>query len=75
MFMEIKELYRYEREPGKITVSPIKPECEYTIMYRIIASEGYEITLDGINKYSSIDANTNEGWYEVEMLIEEESEE
>ena len=39
--MTIKTLYKYEREGGKITVSPIMPEDKpYTEMYRLIADEG-----------------------------------
>ena len=69
--MEIKELYRYEREPGKVTVSTVKPECEYTAMYRIIASEGFLVTQDGMNQYGVVDTNNKDGWYEVEAPIEE----
>ena len=64
--MEIKKLYRYEREDNKITISPDKPECEYTELYRIIADEDKLVTLDGETKYSVIDSEINEGWYEVD---------
>lgn len=69
--MEIRELYRYEREQGKVTVSTEKPNCEYTVVYRIIASENHLVTQDGINKYSVIDTDTKDGWYEVEEPKEE----
>ena len=44
--MRIVNLYRYEREPGKITTSPVKPNdgIDYTIIYRLIADEGMAIT-------------------------------
>ena len=31
--MQIVTLYRYEREPEKITVSPEKPDAEYAYIY------------------------------------------
>lgn len=64
--MIIKELYRYEREASKITVSPEKPECDYTVKYRLIADEGKELTKDGENFTTCIDVDNTEGWYEVE---------
>ena len=64
--MIIKVLYRYEREAGKITVSPEKPECDYTNKFRLIADEGKELTNDGENFTTCIDVDTPEGWYEVE---------
>ena len=64
--MEIKKLYRYEREDNKITISPDKPDCEYTELYRIIADEDKLVTLNGETKYSVIDSEINEGWYEVD---------
>ena len=64
--MEIRKLYRYEREKGKITVSPIKPECEYTELYRVIADEGKVVTLDGEETFDVIDTEVKDGWYEVD---------
>lgn len=64
--MIIKELYRFEREEGKITVSPIKPDCEYTLRYRLIAEEDKMLTKDGENFTTCIDVESPEGWYEVE---------
>ena len=69
--MTVKELYHYEREAGKITVSTEKPECDYTIKYRIIAEEGKAITNDGENFTSCIDVDSPEGWYEVEAKTTE----
>lgn len=63
--MEIKTLYRYEREPGKITVSTEKPDCEYEERYRVISSVGMLVTNNGIDLHSAIDTNTKNGWYEV----------
>lgn len=64
--MEIKTLYRYEREGGKITVSPEKPNTPYEETYRVIADEGKLVTLDGENTYSVIDTDVKEGWYEID---------
>ena len=43
--MITKTLYRYEREPGCITVSTEQPtNVEYTEIYRLIADEGKVLT-------------------------------
>ena len=63
--MIVKELYCYEREEGKVTVSTEKPDCDYTLRYRLIADEGKELTKDGENYISCIDVESTEGWYEV----------
>lgn len=64
--MEIKNLYKYKRADGGTTISPNKPDCDYTIMYRIIASEGKVITKDGINVTICADVDSIEGWYEID---------
>lgn len=64
--MKIKTLYRYEREGGGITVSPVKPDCEYTELVRLIADEGKALTKDGENTCLVIDTKSTEGWYEVD---------
>lgn len=64
--MTVKELYCYEREEGKITVSPEKPECDYTIKFRLIADEHKVLTNDGENFTTCIDVDSTEGWYEVD---------
>lgn len=64
--MKIITLYKYTREDGGITVSPNKPECEYTELVRIVADEGKRITKDGENLYTVIDQATTNGWYEVD---------
>lgn len=68
--MTVKELYRYERETGKITVSTEKPEGDYTLRYRLIADEGKVLTKDGENFTPCIDVETTEGWYEVEEPVQ-----
>lgn len=64
--MEIRTLYRYEREDGKITVSPEKPNALYEELYRIVADEKKHVTLDGENTYSVIDTEIKDGWFEVD---------
>ena len=61
--MIVKELYCYEREAGKITVSPEKPDCDYTLKFRLIAEEGEELTKDSENFTTCIDVDDTEGWY------------
>ena len=67
--MTVKELYCYEREVGKITISTEKPDCEYTLRYRLIADEGKEITNDGENFTTCIDVDITDGWYEITNSI------
>ena len=64
--MEIKNLYKYKREDGGTTVSPVMPDVECEPMYRVIAAEGMAVTKDGVNLYPVIDTDDTEGWYEVE---------
>ena len=62
--MEIKALYRYERENGCVTVSPVKPDVEYTEMYRLIADEG-KILVNGDIQTPCTDVESTEGWIEI----------
>ena len=70
--MQIVNLYRYEREPEKITTSPIKPDdgIDYTIIYRLIADEGMAIT-DGTSIVECVDTNSSEGWADCKAPISE----
>ena len=63
--MIVKELYCYERETDKITVSTEKPDCEYILRYRLIANDEKQLTQDGINFTTCIDVESTDGWYEV----------
>lgn len=67
--MIVKELYCYEREERKVTVSTEKPECDYSLRFRLIADEGKELTKDGANFTTCIDVDSTEGWYEVNIPI------
>lgn len=62
--MQIKKLYKYEREGGGITISPNKPEGEYIEMYRLIADEGKMLT-DGVNICPCADVESVDGWEEI----------
>lgn len=64
--MEIKTLYKYTRPDGGTSVSLVKPDGEYTEMARLIADEGKVVTKDGAGFYSCADADSADGWYEVE---------
>ena len=68
--MEKITLYRYEREGGGTTVSPEKPDCEYTELYRLIADEGMELVKDDIYT-CCIDTDNVEDWEEVATVINE----
>lgn len=64
--MQIIKLYKYERADGGVTVSPVKPDCEYTEMVRLVADEGKVLTMDGEDFTSCVDTDSAEGWYEVD---------
>lgn len=64
--MTVKELYCFEREESKITHSLEKPDCEYTLRFRLIADEDKELTKDGENFTTCVDVESTEGWVEVE---------
>lgn len=64
--MIVKELYCYEREEGKVTVSTEKPEGDYSLRFRLIADEDKVLIKDGENFTTCIDVDSTEGWYEVD---------
>lgn len=70
--MQILTLYKYQREGGGVTVSPIKPDCEYTELFRIIADEGKILTKDFQNLTLCADVETPDGWYELDAPVEKE---
>ena len=59
-------LYKYIREGGGVTVSPVKPDAAYTEMYRLVADEGKVLTQEGLNYTTCVDTETTIGWYEVD---------
>lgn len=58
-------LYKYQREDGGTTVSPTKPDCEYTTLHRLVADEGMFLTNGEISALV-IDVDSVDGWQEVE---------
>jgi hypothetical protein len=66
------KIYKFKRQDGGLTVSPNKPEGEYTEGVRIIADPGKAITKDGVNFYPAKDEDSLDGWYEVDAPEEEE---
>ena len=66
------KLYKFKRADGGMTVSPNKPEGEYTEGVRIIADPGKAITKDGVSLYPAKDEDTLDGWYEVDAPVNEE---
>ena len=64
--MQTINLYKYTRADGGVTVTPVKPDCEYMPMYRLVADEGKELTQDGVNTTACADVESADGWYEVD---------
>lgn len=71
--MQTIKLYRYEREGGGMTVSPVMPDCEYTNLFRLVADEGKALT-DGENLTFCVDTDSVDGWHEVDAPDEETDE-
>ena len=70
--MEIKLLYRFLRDDGGVTESLNKPDgAEYTIRYRLIASDGKLLT-DGTTETFCIDVDSTDGWTEIDDLEKDE---
>lgn len=66
--MEIKSLYRFLREDGGVTESPDEPDdTEYTIRFRLIASDGKLLT-NGTVETFCIDVDSTDGWIEIDDL-------
>ena len=65
--MKTTIIYRYKRDDGGVTVSPIKPAVAYTEAYRLIADDGKALTQDNVNLTPCVDVISIDGWYEVEV--------
>ena len=64
--MQIIKLYRYVRDGGGITVSPVKPDGEdYAMRYRLIADDGKAIT-SGTIVTTCIDVESADSWYDID---------
>ena len=62
--MKIIPIYRYTRPDGGVSVSPNKPDCEYTEMFRIIADEGCTLR-KGDLEATCVDTDNVEEWEEL----------
>lgn len=60
--MTVKPLYKFT-EGTRTTYTLIEPDCEYTLMYRLIADAGMEL-VNGNQRVSVIDTDTLDGWTE-----------
>lgn len=67
-------LYKYIRADGGITVSPNKPNTEYTEMLRIVADDG-KVLVKGDEVTTCKDVETAEGWEEIDDVEGEATEE
>ena len=63
--MQTIALYKYQREDGGVTVSPIKPDVEYTEMHRLVADEGKVLT-NGETLTTYADVESVDGWSEID---------
>lgn len=66
-------LYRYVRPDGGVTVSPIKPDCEYVAQWRLISDRGMMLT-DGVAITTCTDTDNPSAWSEVEGICNMEYE-
>ena len=68
-------LYKYEREPGKITVSPVEPPegTEYEFMYRLLADMGKDL-VNGDIRTDCVDVEIDDvkNWHEEDEIEPEE---
>ena len=69
--MQTINLYRYIRPGGGVSTSPVKPEGEYTLMYRLVADEGKLLT-NGEVETSCIDTAGPAMWMEIDAPEEED---
>ena len=67
--MQTMTVYRYIRADGGVSVSPDKPEGEYTELTRIIADEGKLLKLANGDYAGSIDTADASGITEVDEAI------
>lgn len=63
--MDVKNLYIYRLEDGTEVHSPIKPEGEYTLGYRLISRQGWLVNAEG-KRTKIIDTLDPSLWTEIE---------
>lgn len=57
-------IYRFTRPDGGVSVSPLKPDTEYTELARLVADEGRTLT-DGVRQAECVDTDNPDAWEEV----------
>lgn len=62
--MQKVTVYRYSRPDGGMSVSPVKPDTEYTELFRLVAEEGRTLT-DGVTETTCVDTDNPDAWEEV----------
>ena len=62
--MQTITLYRYNRPDGGVTVSTVKPNADYTELYRLVADEGMSLTNDETTT-ACIDTYNPVEWSEI----------
>lgn len=62
--MQKRTVYRYIRPDGGVSVSPVKPDGQYTELTRLSADEGRTLT-DGTKEVTCVDTDTPDVWEEV----------
>lgn len=63
--MPIIPVYKYRRQDGGITVSPVKPNKKNTKMYRLVADEG-KVFVNGDAVTTCLDVDSPDGWTEID---------
>lgn len=66
-------LYKYIRLDGGVTVSPVKPDGEYTELVRLVADDGMMLT-DGIKNIDCVDTDKPDAWREIAVESDEATE-
>lgn len=57
-------LYRFNRPDGGVSVSPVKPDGDYTELFRLVADEGMVLT-NGETVTSCTDTENIGAWAEI----------
>lgn len=69
--MEILMLYRYHRDKGGLTESPVKPVgVDYTTRYRLVAGDSKLLT-NGTIETCCVDVDNPDGWWEIDAPVED----
>lgn len=58
-------LYKYEREGGGMTVSPVKPNCDFVISHRLVADDGNILQNEHGDICAVVDTDSVDDWIEI----------